>query len=160
MQVLEAGGRQMIFLELDPELIRQGAKETGFECRAVDRGRSMALELSAPDREGPLLLFDAASPANSSWFLRCQFYVDGRTGMVLQTPFSVSNQTDSSGRVRSRALRLLIQKELPAHFKLPGRQAVSERVLYSVLFNLLNAFQNVGVGVCGEGSVKPLTGKV
>ncbi len=120
----------------------------------------MSLELSAPDREGPLLLFDAANPANSGWFLRCQFYVDARTGMVLQTPFSVANQTDSSGRVRTRALRLLIQKELPSHFRLPGRQSVSEKVLYSVLFNLLNAFQNVGVGLCGQGAIRPLAGKV
>lgn len=150
----------MVLLELDPELIRQGAKETGFECKATDHGRCLSLELSAPEREGPLLLFDAANPANTNWFLRCQFYVDGRTGAVLQTPFTVTNQTDAGGRVRTRAVRLSIQKELPAHFKLPGRQAVNERVLYSVLFNLLNAFQNVGVGICGQGPVKPLAGKV
>ncbi len=157
--MLQAGGSQLVYLELDAELIRQGARESGFDCVASDRGRTLALELGAPDREMPLLLFDAADPANSGWFQRCQFYVDGRTGQVLQTPFAVANRRDASGRLKTRALDVYIQKELPMHFRLPGRQPVSEKVLYTVLFGFLNALQNVGVGVCGAGGVKPLAGR-
>lgn len=159
MQVLQAGDRQVVYLELDPELIRQGAKEVGFECRTVDRGRSLSLELTAGERDSPLLLFDAADPGNSGWFLRCQFYVDAKTGSVLQTPFALYNRRDNNGRLKTRSVDLIIQKELPIHFKLPGRQSVSEKVLYSVLFNFMNALQNVGVGVCGQGPIKPLNGR-
>lgn len=160
MQVLQAAGHQYIYLELDPEMIRQGALEAGFECRTSDSGRSLLLELSARDREGPLLLFDASDPANSGWFLRCQYYVDGRTGAVLQTPFALTNRRDQHGRVRTRAVDLLIRKELPSYFRLPGRQQVSEKVLYNVLFSFLAALQNVGVGICGQGPIKPLAGRL
>lgn len=42
---------------------------------------------------------------------------------------------------------------------MPGRQAVSEQVVYQVLYNLLNALLNTGVGVCGGPTVKPLAGR-
>ena len=42
---------------------------------------------------------------------------------------------------------------------MPGRQPVSEQVVYAVLFNLLNALLNTGVGVCGGPIVKPLAGR-
>jgi len=150
----------MVQLELDAGILRQGAEETGFACVVEDGGRSVVLELSCLDREGPLLLFDAADPANTGWFARCQFYVDARTGAVLQTPFVVANRADVSGRPHPRAIRLQVSKELPAHFRLPGRQPLSEKVLYGVLFNFLNALQKTGVGVCGQGAVKPLAGGV
>ena len=46
----------------------------------------------------PLLLFDAADPANLGWFSRCQFYLDCRTGSVMQTPLTVANKRDRAGR--------------------------------------------------------------
>jgi len=150
----------MVLLELDGDVLRRGAEELGYACTVDDCPRHTLLNLSAPDRETPLLLFDAADPGNTGWFSRCQFYVDARTGGVLQTPFSVANRKDPEGRVVPRALRLQIAKELPAHFHLPGRQPVNEKVLYSVLFNLLAALQKVGVGVCGQGVVRPLAGRV
>jgi hypothetical protein len=42
---------------------------------------------------------------------------------------------------------------------MPGRQLVTEQVVYAVLFNLLNALMNTGVGVCGGPIVKPLAGR-
>jgi hypothetical protein len=53
-----------------------------------------------------------------------------------------------------------IAKELPAHFRLPGKQPLNEKVLYGVLFNFLAAVQRSGVGVCGQGVVKALAGGV
>ena len=53
-----------------------------------------------------------------------------------------------------------INKELPANFRLPGKQPVTEQLVYSVLFNFLQALAQVGVGVCGNGVVKPLAGRV
>jgi hypothetical protein len=42
---------------------------------------------------------------------------------------------------------------------MPGRQPVNEQVIYAVLYNLLNALLNTGVGVCGGPGVKPLAGR-
>jgi hypothetical protein len=42
---------------------------------------------------------------------------------------------------------------------MPGRQPVTEQVVYAVFFNLLQALMNTGVGVCGGAAVKPLAGR-
>ena len=106
-----------------------------------------------------MLLFDAADPGNLGWFSRCQFYVDGRTGTVLQTPIVIANQRDRSGRTLPHGLRLQIFKELPTSFRLPGKQPVTEELVYKVLYNLLGALMNTGVGVCGGPIIKPLAGR-
>lgn len=159
MQLLQAGTHQMVLLDLDCDLLRQGAEELGLECTVEEKPRHVVLELSEPGRPAPLLLFDAAEPANLGWFSRCQFYVDARSGAVLQTPFTVANSLDVSGRPHPRALKVQVRRELPVSFRMPGRQAVSEKVLYGVLFNFLGALQQTGVGVCGQGVVKPLAGR-
>ena len=159
MQVLQAGDNQVVLLELDCDLLRQGAEEAGYECAVVDDTRVTTLQLSAPEREAPLLIFDAADPGNANWFSRCQFYIDGRSGGVMQTPFAVANLRDAAGRLHSKALKLQIQKELPLHFRLPGRQAVNEKLLYGVLFSFLSALLKVGVGLCGPGLVQPLAAR-
>ncbi len=160
MQLVHAGEHQVVLLELDSETLRQSAEEAGLTCAVEDTPRSVVLDLSALDREGPLLLFDASDPANGGWFSRCQFYIDARTGAVLQTPFTVANSKDAAGRPHPRALRVQIAKELPSHFRMPGRQPVTEKVLYGVLFNFLAAIQRVGVGICGQGIVRPLAGRI
>lgn len=159
MQVLEAGSNKYLLLELEPESIGSIARKAGFECKIDDRPRVLSVDLTAPDRQAPLLLFDAADPANLGWFSRCQFYVDGKTGSILQTPLSLANQLDKSGRALPHAVRVQIAKELPGTFRMPGRQAISEQVVYAVLVNLLNALLNTGVGVCGGPTVKPLAGR-
>lgn len=159
MQVLEAGQNKYLLLELDPEIIANVVRQAGFEFKLDDRQRVLSLDLIINDRQSPLLLFDAADPGNLGWFSRCQFYVDGKTGAVLQTPLSLANQRDRSGRVIPNAIRVQITKELPGTFRMPGRQPVTEQVVYAVLFNLLQALQNTGVGVCGGPTVKPLAGR-
>jgi len=159
MQVLQAGGHKLLLLELDVDFVSNIARQAGFEFKVDDTTRALTLDLLAADRQAPLLLFDAADPGNLGWFSRCQFYVDGQTGLVLQTPISLANIKDRSGHVLSNSLRLRITKELPATFRLPGKQPVTEQMIYAVLYNLLNAFLNVGVGVCGNGIVKPLAGR-
>lgn len=159
MQVLLAGGYKFLLLELDPDFVANIAKQAGFEYRIEDGDRALCLDLLASDRQAPLLLFDAADPGNLGWFSRCQFYVDGHSGSVLQTPISMANQKDRSGRTLPHSIRLQIAKELPASFRLPGKQAVNEQLVYAVLHNLLNALLNIGVGVCGGSAVKPLAGR-
>ncbi len=159
MQVLQAGHHKFILLELDTDFVSNLVKQSGFEFRMEDKNRSLTLELMASERQSPLLLFDAADPGNLGWFSRCQFYVDGATGAVLQTPISIANQRDRSGRTLPHSLRIQIAKELPANFRLPGKQPVTEQMVYMVLYNLLNALLNTGVGVCGGGVVKPLAGR-
>ena len=159
MQVLQAGPHKLLLLELDTEFVSNIARQAGFEFKLEDTTRTMVLELTAVDRQAPLLLFDAADPGNLGWFSRCQFYVDGGTGAVLQTPLSVANLRDRGGRPLPHAVRVQISKELPSTFRLPGRQAVTEQVVYQVLYNLLNALLNTGVGVCGGSVVKPLAGR-
>ncbi len=159
MQVLQAGPHKFVLLELDPEFVASLAKEAGFEHRLEERPKSLILELSAADRQAPLLLFDAADPGNLGWFSRCNFYVDGRTGAVLQTPIAVANLRDRTGRALPTSIRVQIAKELPASFRMPGKQPVSEQMVYAVFFNFLSALLSVGVGVCGTGVVKPLAGR-
>jgi|SRR5579871_1677176 len=159
MQVLQAGEHKFLLLELDPELVGTIAKQAGFEFKLEERKRILSLELVAADRQAPLLLFDAADPGNLGWFSRCQFYVDGKTGSVLQTPISLGNLRDRSGRALPNSVRLQIAKELPPSFRMPGKQPVTEQVVYAVLYNLLNALVNTGVGVCGGPAIKPLAGR-
>ncbi len=159
MQVLEAGPNKYLLLELDPDTVANVAKQTGFDCKIDDRARVMSLDLTALDRQAPLLLFDAADPGNLGWFSRCQFYVDGKSGSVLQTPLAIANQRDRQGKAIPHSVKVQIAKELPGSFRMPGRQPVSEQVVYTVLYNLLNALLNTGVGVCGGPTVKPLAGR-
>lgn len=160
MQVLQVGAHKLLLLELDPEFISNIAKQAGFQIRMHDEKRVFVADLTTPERQAPLLLFDASDPGNLGWFSRCQFYVDGHTGAVLQTPLLVANSRDRSGRPQPHSIRLQINKELPPGFRLPGKQPVTEQVVYSVLFNFLQALLSVGVGVCGGNIVKPLTGRV
>jgi hypothetical protein len=159
MQVLRAGNHKLLLLELDAEFVSNVVRQAGFELKLEEHTRSLVLDLDAPDRQAPLLLFDAADPGNLGWFSRCQFYVDGHTGAVLQTPMSVANRKDRSGNILRNSIRLQIIKELPASFRLPGKQPVNEQMVYAVLFNLLSALLNTGVGVCGGSIVKPLAGR-
>ena len=159
MQVLQAGPYKFVYLELQTEMIAGIARQAGFEVKAKEGPRMIQLELSAPARDGPLLLFDAADPSNLGWFSRCQFYVDGLTGAVMQTPMTLANKRDRSGRPHLHAVRLTIAKELPASFRLPGHQALTEQVLYALLNTFLTALVKSGVGVCGTGTVTPLAGR-
>jgi len=159
MQVLRAGAHKLIYLELEPDMVANIAQQAGFETRLKDGPRTMQLDLSSLSRQAPLLLFDAADPANLGWFSRCQFYVDGRTGAVMQTPMALANKRDRSGHAYPHSVRLLISKELPATFRLPGKQALTEQVFYSLLFNFLTALARTGVAVCGTGAVRPLAGR-
>jgi hypothetical protein len=159
MQVAQAGEHKFIVLELEPEVLANVAKQAGFECKLEDGKRTVALELTARGRQAPLLLFDAADPGNLGWFSRCQFYVDGSTGQVLQTPISIANRRDRAGRSLPDAIRVQFAKELPASFRLPGKSPVTEQMVYAVFLSFLNALLNTGVGVCGGTVVKPLAGR-
>src|ERR1700742_956189 len=128
MQVLQAGTHKLIYLELQPEMVTSIAKQAGFDTRAKETPRVLQVDLAARDRQSPLLLFDAADPANLGWFSRCQFYVEGRSGAVMQTPISLANKQDRSGKVQRHAVRIAIAKELPASFRLPGKQPLTEKV--------------------------------
>ena len=159
MQVLQAGQHKLIYLELDLELVNNVIKQAGFEAKIDDTPRSLVLDLTAAGRQSPLLLFDAADPANLGWFSRCQFYVEARTGGVMQTSITLANQRDRAGKVVPNAARVSVAKELPSSFRLPGKQAISEQVVYALLYNLLVALMKTGVAVCGTGVVQPLAGR-
>ncbi len=160
MQFLQAGDRQILLLELDPDVVARVASQCGLSCKITDGLRALVVEVAAEGREGPLLLFDAADPANLGWFSRCQFYVDGQSGDVLQTPFRVGNALDRSGKPLTSALRVQIAKEIPPGFRLPGRQPVNEQAVYGILASFLTALTDTGVAVCGGMVVKPLTGRM
>src|SRR5437764_13230322 len=139
MQVLQAGQHKFILLELDADTVSSVAKEAGFESRLRESSRYINLDLTALRRQAPLLLFDAADPANLGWFSRCTFYVDGRSGSVMQTPMTVCNRRDRGGKAQHNSVRLTISKELPASFRLPGKQPINEQVFYHLLTNFLQA---------------------
>jgi hypothetical protein len=150
MQVLQAGHFKLIYLELQAEMITAVARQAGFEVKVKDSQRTLQLDLSA---------FDAADPANLGWFSRCQFYVDGRSGGVMQTPMTLANKRDRGGKVQPGAVRLAIAKELPSSFRLPGNQALTEPVFYNLFSNFLMALTRTGVALCGAGAVQPLAGR-
>ncbi|HEX5430758.1 MAG TPA: hypothetical protein VFW83_02230 [Bryobacteraceae bacterium] len=159
MQVLQAGRHKLLLLELDTEFLENIARQAGFEFKLDDQDRRVVLDLTAEGRQAPLLLFDAADPGNLGWFSRCQFYVDGNSGAVLQTPILLANQRDRSGRALPHSIRVQINKELPVTFRLPNKAPVTEQTVYGVFYNFLNALLNTGVGVCGGTVVKPLAGR-
>lgn len=159
MQVLQAGAHKMLYLELEGDVIQDIAGQLGVELRVNDSKRHLTLDLIATGRQAPLLLFDASDPGNLGWFSRCQFYVDGLTGTVLQTPISIANQRDARGQAQPNALRIQICKELPSSFRMPGKQPVTEQIVYTVLYNLVDALLNKGVAVCGGTAVKTLAGR-
>jgi hypothetical protein len=159
MQVLQAGTHKLIRLELDQDFLSNLIKQAGFEFKIEESCRAMQIDLMASERQAPLLLFDAADPGNLGWFSRCQFYVDGTSGAVLQTPILLANARDRNGRTLPHSIRLQITKELPATFRMPGKQPLTEQVVYAVLYNFLNALLNTGVGVCGGRVIKALAGR-
>ncbi len=159
MQVLQAGNHKMLYLELDSEVISSICQQMGLECQIDNGNRAVVVSAHAPGRQAPLLLFDAQDPGNLGWFARCNFYVNGVSGGVLQTPISIANHKDSSGFVSPSSVRMRIAKELPASFRMPGKQAVNEQMVYGVFQNFLNALLSTGVAVCGAGGVKPLAGR-
>src|ERR1700691_1449091 len=108
MQVLQAGRHKLLLLELEIESIENIARQAGFTFRLEDDARRMVLDLSAEDRQSPLLLFDATDSGNLGWFSRCHFYVDGMSGVVLQTPITLANQRDRSGHMLPNAVRVQI----------------------------------------------------
>ena len=77
----------------------------------------------------------------------------------MQTPITLANKRDRVGRPHLHAVRLSICKELPATFRLPGKQPLTEQVFYHLLFNFLSALIKTGVAVCGSGPVQPLAGR-
>lgn len=159
MQVLQAGRHKFLLLELETVSIENVARQAGFAFKLEDDARRIVLDLSAENRQLPLLLFDATDSGNLGWFSRCHFYVDGASGVVLQTPLTVANQRDRAGRALPNALRIQINKELPPSFRLPKGAPVTEQTIYAVLSNFLLALLNTGVGVCGGPVVKPLAGR-
>jgi hypothetical protein len=159
MQVLQAGAHKYLYLELEEQVLGDICKQLNLQCQIRSSDRAVVVEATAPGRQSPLLLFDACDPGNLGWFARCQFYVDGQTATVMQTPLSVANLRDPSGYVLPNAIRLQINKELPVTFHLPGRQPVSEQTVYGVVFNFLSALLNTGVAVCGGPLVRPLAGR-
>jgi hypothetical protein len=140
-------------------MVAKIARDAGFETRAKDGQRHIQLDLSAPGRQAPLLLFDAADPANLGWFSRCQFYVDARSGAVMQTPLTLANKRDRGGKAHRNSVRINISKELPATFRLPGKVPLTEQAFYALLFTFLTALMKTGVAVCGNGGVEPLAGR-
>lgn len=159
MQVLQAGRHKLILLEIDSATISALAEQAGFDAKLKESPRGILLELTAEQRQAPLLLFDAADPANLGWFSRCQFYVDGRTGSVMQTPMSVANKRDRAGRTLHNGLRMRIAKELPSTFRLPGKQPMTEQAFYAMLNSFLQALVRTGVAICGSSAVQPLAGR-
>ena len=158
VKFVQAGERDLIELEPDHEMIHNLASQAGFDCNIEENDRALTLEAKPQETQDPLVLFDAGNPANVGWFSRCQFYVDGLSGAVLQTPLTLANCRDTRGDLLQQ-VRIGVSKELPATFKLPGNQTVNEQVVYALLYNLLVALRDTGVAICGQGAISPLAGR-
>ena len=71
----------------------------------------------------------------------------------------MANKRDRAGPQRYQQPALRIAKELPASFRLPGKQPLTEQVFYMMLNNFLQALTRTGVAVCGGTAVQPLAGR-
>tara|TARA_Y100000588_G_C14266908_1_gene930346 strand:+ start:3380 stop:3880 length:501 start_codon:yes stop_codon:yes gene_type:complete len=158
VKFIQAGEIDLIELEPDQGMIQNLASQAGFDCNIEESERSLTLEAKPQKTKDPLVLFDAGDPANIGWFSRCQFYVDGLSGAVLQTPLTIANCRDMKGGLLQQ-VRIGIAKELPVTFKLPGDQTLNEQVVYALLYSLLVALRGTGVAICGHGTVSPLAGR-
>jgi hypothetical protein len=77
----------------------------------------------------------------------------------MQTPITVGNKRDRYGKAQHNCVRLTISKELPASFRLPGKQPINEQVFYALLSSFLQDLARSGVAVCGGPVVTPLAGR-
>jgi hypothetical protein len=77
----------------------------------------------------------------------------------MQTPIAIANKRDRQGKSQANSVRVKIMKELPATFRLPGKQPITEQVFYALFQNFLNALTKTGVAVCGGSTVQPLAGR-
>jgi len=157
MRIVQAGDQQLLSLEPEREVLEDLVSQAGFNCKIEESDRQVVLEVSPASPSDPILLFDAVQPANLGWFSRCQFYVDGFSGAVLQTPLRIANCRDAKGKPLHR-LRIAVSTELPTSYRVPGHDQVSEQIVYTVLYNLLVALRETGVAVCGGTGVEPLAG--
>ena len=157
MRILQAGKQQLIGLEPEQEIIENLVAQAGYEFSLDETEQHIVIEVRPAGATDPILLFDATNEANQAWFSRCQFYVNPVSGAVLQTPLTIANCRDAKGHALHR-LRVALSKELPASFRLPGDQTVSEQVVYAILYRLLVALRETGVAICGAGGVEPLAG--
>ena len=100
------GQHKFIYLELQPEMVASIARQAGFETKAKDSPRTIHLDLSAPARQGPLLLFDAADPAIWAGSRAASFMWTGARAAVMQTPMTLANKRDRGGKAQFHAVRL------------------------------------------------------
>ena len=77
----------------------------------------------------------------------------------MQTPLTLANKRDRGGKAHRNSVRINISKELPATFRLPGKQPLTEQAFYALLFTFLTALMKTGVAICGNGGVEPLAGR-
>jgi len=73
MQVLQAGAHKLIYLELQPDMVASIARQTGFGARAK------------------------GTPRVSH---RARGHVEGRAGLVMQTPIPLAKKHDRGGKVQ------------------------------------------------------------
>jgi hypothetical protein len=142
---------------LERDLIVQVAEQAGFTCKITESPRALVAELAA-DLAKALYCFRCRRSGESRLVLAMSV-LRRRRAAPSATPFVLANVTDRSGRVSGTAVRLQVIKELPAGFRLPGRQQVSEQLVYSVLASFLAALMQTGVAICGGTVVKPLAGR-
>ena len=72
---------------------------------------------------------------------------------------TLANKRDRGGKAQRNSVQIGISKELPASFRLPGNQPLTEQAFYALLFTFLTALIKTGVAVCGNGAVQPLAGR-
>ena len=144
------GPHKLLLLELDREFIENIARQAGFEFRFEEESRRVLLDLNAETRQAPAAAVRRRrSPAPTSVGFRAASSMwMALAAPVLQTPIQLASQRDRSGRALPYSVRLQINKELPASFRLPNKAPVTEQTVYSVLFNFLNALLNTGVPEC------------
>lgn len=158
MKFLQAGDQNLVALEPEHEVVRNIASEIGYQCTVQEEERQLVAQVRPRETKASMLLFDASDPANLEWFSRCQFYVDGLSGSILQTPLILANCRDDQGQLLP-ILRIAMSKELPASFCLPDHQPVNEQVVYALFRNILAALRGDGVAICGKGAIAPLAGR-
>jgi len=122
------GAAQVIYLELQPEMVASIARQAGFETQGQGfAAHRIHLDLSAPVRQAAFAALRCGRSGQSRLVSPLPVYVARAHGAIMQTPMTLANKARTrGGKAQFHAVRLTICKKLPASFP-AARESASDR---------------------------------
>ena len=134
MQVFNAGQHKLLLLELDTEFISNIAKQAGFEFKLEEGAAKLDARTHRPRQAGSAAAVRCGR-SRQPWLVLAMPILRRRKHRRRPPDAHLASPTKrigAGGRCPT-VIRLQIAKEIPANFRLPGKQPVNEQMLYAVL---------------------------